>query len=394
MSAAPNAILAVNSLDRYAGQPVVNYNRVNVSLIVGSTLVVINNGFLTVGAAVLGVGIAPGTLVVAVSPLGINATISLPAILTTTNFITQAVTTNSALQPVSNSLNSQYSNGEPPAYNFTIQSPGALIYGYFEKLIVSQIQIQYNIPTISLGRNDTIYISDGPRALDPAPVTIPYGFYTPTELAATLEVLIAATPFGTVANIQVSFDKSLGFVFESVSVPPRTFYFPDIPELQVRPGFNLSGPTINNILRTYRTLGINRQNSYVNVPFTATSQVSGDYPTFIYTPYIDICSSALTNYQRAKDATTNPDRLEGLIARIYISGVGNPQITTDTTALGSAPFILTVDLNSPKVIRWERNVAVYSIDLQAIDQYGDYIPGADYGYSTEFQMTLLCVEGE
>ena len=102
----------------------------------------------------------------------------------------------------------------------------------------------------------------------------------------------------------------------------------------------------------------------------------------------------MTNYQRAKDATTNPDRLEGLIARIYISGVGNPQITTDTTALGSAPFILTVDLNSPKVIRWERNVAVYSIDLQAIDQYGDYIPGADYGYSTEFQMTLLCAEGE
>jgi hypothetical protein len=262
------------------------------------------------------------------------------------------------------------------------------------KLIVSQIQVQYNIPTICLGKNDTFYISDGTRNLDPSQITIPYGFYTPAELASTLQVLIRATPIGTAGLITVTFDNSLGFIFESTSVPPVTFYFPDIPELQVRPGLRLNSDIINNILRTYRTLGINIQNSYNVVPFIRTKQISGDFPTFLYTPYIDICSEVLTNYQKVKDTNTSPEKSKGAIARIYLSGVGNPQTTTATSTLGSAPFIMTADLNSPKVIRWTPDVAVPSIDIQVTDQYGDYISGADYGYSTEFQMTLLGVEHE
>jgi hypothetical protein len=77
---------------------------------------------------------------------------------------------------------------------------------------------------------------------------------------------------------------------------------------------------------------------------------------------------------------------------VYLSGVGNPQTTTGTSALGSAPFIMTADLNSPKVIRWTPDVTVTQIDIQVKDQYGDLLPGYDKGFNTEFQMTLLCVE--
>jgi hypothetical protein len=55
---------------------------------------------------------------------------------------------------------------------------------------------------------------------------------------------------------------------------------------------------------------------------------------------------------------------------------------------------MTADLNSPKVIQWTPDVAVPSIDFQLLDQYGEFIQGGDYGFSTEFQMTLLCAEGE
>ena len=59
-------------------------------------------------------------------------------------------------------------------------------------------------------------------------------------------------------------------------------------------------------------------------------------------------------------------------------------------ALGSEPFVVTADLNSPKIIRWSPDVAVPNIDFQLRDCYGDLIPDI---FPTEFQMTLLCVEG-
>jgi hypothetical protein len=128
-------------------------------------------------------------------------------------------------------------------------------------------------------------------------------------------------------------------------------------------------------------------------PGPPTTQISFDYPNFLYTPYIDIYSDVLTNYQNIKDTNTSVQKPKGLVARIYVSGTGQIQITGSTSALGTAPFVMTSDLNSPKVIRWSPDVAVPSIDFQLLDQYGDFIPGGAQGFSTEFQMTLLCVEG-
>jgi hypothetical protein len=54
---------------------------------------------------------------------------------------------------------------------------------------------------------------------------------------------------------------------------------------------------------------------------------------------------------------------------------------------------MTADLNTPKVIQWSPDVAVPSIDFQLRDCYGDLIPGDVERYPTEFQMTLLCIEG-
>ena len=125
----------------------------------------------------------------------------------------------------------------------------------------------------------------------------------------------------------------------------------------------------------------------------AVNQTSFDYPNFLYTPYIDIYSDVLTNYQNIKDTNTSIPKPKGLVARIYVSGTGQIQTTGSISALGTEAFVMTSDLNTPKVIRWTPDVAVPSIDFQLLDQYGDLIPGPEQGYSTEFQMTLLCVEG-
>jgi hypothetical protein len=128
-------------------------------------------------------------------------------------------------------------------------------------------------------------------------------------------------------------------------------------------------------------------------------------PVFLYTPYIDIISDALTNYQSLKDTDSSTIRRKGLLARVYLSGVGNPQLTTIGilgNALGSEPFVLTYDMNSPKVINWTPDTAVNSLDFQLRDCYGDLLFTtlekdniflASEVFNTEFQMTLLCIEG-
>lgn len=288
--------------------------------------------------------------------------------------VTQRYDITSSAQPITNALAGSYNDTEPYFYNFEIRSPGALIYGYIQRIVVSQIQLQYNIPTVSKNRNDIFTIAtSGPVFTN---VVIPYGFYTPDELAAVLQGLITSDPTLSALNMTVVFDKRLGFTFTSTNSTP--FYFPDPTGLA---GFD-------NIFRTYRLLGITIANA---VP--AVSQTSFQYPNFLYTPYIDIYSDVLTNYQNVKDTNTSVAKPKGLIARVYLSGVGNPQITTDTTALGTAPFVMTADLNSPKIIKWTPDVAVPNIDFQLRDCYGDFIPGQEEGLHTEFQMTLLCVEG-
>jgi hypothetical protein len=287
--------------------------------------------------------------------------------------VRQAYSVNNENQPVTNILAASYNDSSPFCYDFTIQSPSALIYGYINKIIISQIQLQYNIPTVVKGRNDELVIATAGPTL--TGITIPYGFYYADELAAALQTLITANPTLAPLNMTVTFVPRQGFVFQSTAGTP--FYFPD--------------PTgvvgAEPLYKVYRLLGMTIANA---VP--AVNQTSFQYPNLLYTPYIDIYSKILTNYQNIKDTNSSPEKPSGLVSRIYLSGTGNIQATGSLSALGTASFVMTSDLNTPKVIQWSPDVAVPSIDFQLKDQYGDFIPGAEDGYSTEFQMTLLCTE--
>jgi hypothetical protein len=335
-----------------------------VAPIVGNELISVGglNGWPTTKVVITNiVGVQPNMIITIDTPVTASSGVA--------RFITQVVTTQgNANQPISNSLLAKYQRSEPQCNSFTISSPGALIYGYIDRIIVSQIQLQYNIPTVIFGKNDTFYLNN-------TPVLIPYGFYTPDILADLLQVRIRLLT--NVTDCLVTFDPQDGFIFSSVGFT-ISFTNPAIVPDSLR----------DTVLKTYRLLGITKDN------ITASNtQVSFDYPNFLYTPYIDIYSDVLTNYQNIKDTNTTVAKFKGMVARIYLSGTGGVQLTTPDAALGSAPFIMTADLNSPKVIQWTPDVAVPSIDFQLFDQYSELIPGAAEGFSTEFQMTLLCIEG-
>ncbi len=395
-----NAILAISSLDRYLTTGITTQ-----AFAVGVTWAVATPTTITLGAQFGGVVGAtltyPGGLngwpavgtVTITARNGQDLTIDAPVTANSgiTKFVSQQVTYNtggSTQQPKSNLLLAQYNNLAPYCNNFTISSPGALIYGYIEKIAVAQVQVQYNIPTICFNRNDQLAIwADAPFPAVETVIQIPFGFYTPDELLAAITALIAATPTLTVLDLDVQYDPLRGFTFTSQA--GYDFYFPS-PETLL--GNNFSQERIDTILRTYKVFGMNFNNSDYGAG--TDEQVSNDYPNFLYTPYIDIYSDVLTNYQNIKDTNTSVAKPKGLVARIYLSGVGNPQYTTGTLALGSTPFVMTADLNTPKIIQWSPDVAVPSIDFQLRDCYGDFIPGAIERYPTEFQMTLLCIEAE
>jgi hypothetical protein len=328
----PNAILAINSLDRYTEA---------------------NTSFFQ-------------------PPKGPATTIKGPA---TTNY----------------SLIAQYNNATPYCNDFQITTPGTLTYGIISKILVSQIQLQYNIPTVNAGLNDTLLIAlyaPGNPGYVLYQIFIPTGFYTPNELAAVTEVKINNVPALGVYNFQVTYDQERN-VFYFTNTDTEPFWFPTLEQIQVAFTGGFYKGFLDNILKTYKLFGLAGPNSLSNV-----RQYSFQRPNFLYTPYIEIYSNALTAYQKLSDGNSTVGRPKGLVARVHLSGQGAPQITEGNIALGSAPFVLTVDLSSPKVIRWTRDVAINSLDFQLIDCYGDLIPGVKIGYNTEFQMTLLCVEEE
>lgn len=282
-------------------------------------------------------------------------------------------------QPKSSILFGYFTNANPHFNDFTISSPGALIYGYIDKIIVSQIQLQYNIPTICLDRNDTFIIEWGVLpTINRETINIPFGFYTPTELAAQITTQIAALPALNPLDITVTYDAEDGFVFTSGT--NTDFYFPSFNSLLN----DFTYESLERIFRTYKTLGMTILNSLF-----ATTQASSMTPNFLYTPYIDIYSDVLTNYQNIKDTNSSIAKPKGLVARVILAGVGGPV----NTLIGTAPFIVVSDMNTPKIIQWSPDVAVPSIDFQLRDCYGDLIPGVPEYRATEFQMTLLCVEG-
>ena len=327
------------------------------------------------------------------------------AINSTDRYITNAP--GNVNQPVSNLLIAQYKSLSPYSNDFSITAPNALMNGYIEKIIVSQIQLQYNLPTVIPGKNDTFVIAyetaQGSSVFQYYSITIPYGFYTPDDLAALAQVIISLDVPGS--EISVSYEVgsvpnegaddyiayNVGFNFRSDT--SRRFFFPSPEELATL----YTPDNIVNILKGYKLFGISFFNNNPQIEMS-----SGVAPIFLYTPFIDIYSDALTNYQALKDTDSSVSRRKGLLARLYLSSTGQLQFTSKLDALGSYPFIMTTDLNNPKVIKWTPDTAINSLDFQMRDCYGDllFVGASDANtflytgelFNTEFQMTLLCVE--
>ena len=344
-----------------------------------------------------------------------------------------------------NALTSLFDGSGQPGNNFTLVSPGSFIYGYISRIAVSQIQLEYKIPTVVASNqvftaqpfynnpllikrigNNILPILFGTSETDPGIlyyVQMPYGFYTPQELAAMLTVYFDAAFAGILDQMVVRYSNAgqgnnpldpgqtapganptgygNSFTFTTTGGPdPQFFGFPNLDYMRgIDPITGKPRFTEDQILATlkcYRLLGISYTLSSDGTPTSRVKLrnfVQTGSPSFLYTPFIDICSARLTKFQKVKDTDTSAIARTSLVSRVYLSGVGNPQATNLDYALGSEPFVMTADLNTPKVIRWNKDEALNSMDFQLFDYYGDRIYWT-WENNTEFQMTLVCQEDE
>lgn len=285
----------------------------------------------------------------------------------------------------------RYRTGFPASGNLSTTSsdwktnlPGYVLNGYFTRLAVTQIQFQYNLPNMLEGYNNDFYVFDG---TDYFLITVPQGFYTPTELAAALQTALntdAVTIGGVTANWEVTFINGV-FLLEADAV----FYIVNPTEANLQG----SSASANTYAKALITLGLTNtdEGAILNVT-TSKYEFYGGVPTMLCTRFIDIHSSYLTKFQDVKDSTTSQTIIyNSQIARIYPVALNTRIDIAPDAGVCANPFILCIDYNTPKQIRWNPSEALANFDLQLRDEFGDILPW-NTRYGCEYLLTCLASE--
>jgi len=272
--------------------------------------------------------------------------------------------------------------------NFILSAKGngALLYGYFTRIAITQLSFDWYFQTISVGYNDTIRVTNTTTAttatinlLTAAGTTS--GYFSPADLATLLEDALKATAGIGNPALTVTYNALYGALeFATNDGSDLRFVAP----LQADPG---QGALYKNLLKTYRTLGVS------NAVMVVANDTGVFSPPRAPTSYVDILSERLTKFQRVKDADT--DQLQPRstqIARLYLCPPGQRVLVQETQALGSEPFTICVDYNTPKQIKWSPGEALYQIDLQVRDMDGDLLPWDGIGNNWEYQLTMVASE--
>jgi len=287
--------------------------------------------------------------------------------------------------------------------NFVVsgKTPRNLIYGYFERMAMTQMQLFFRCPTIINGNdwqfgNGTIYLSyyqASSTTTFTRAFVLPTGNYSPTSLAAYMQGAIRAWPALTPTAFTVLFANGI-FSF-ATNVAGDTIGVTPYGTASPGPGTN---ETLNTLsYRTAKVFGFGSEAYTIGVGGAGT--IFGKTPNMLYTDYVDICSSALTKYKRVKDTNSTDAARQDVVCRIYLTGNNtstDPATNSVVSNTGTnAPFtnmpIINVSWISPNYNKWSVEEALSGIDFQLFDMYGNPLFWSSV-YNTEFQCTLTVSE--
>jgi hypothetical protein len=256
--------------------------------------------------------------------------------------------------------------GESSA-NFTITLNQNIMTGYFTRLAVSEIYLDWCVDNISAGSsNNTFKVKIGATTYT---ATLLDGQYTVKQALDALVIqLNAVVPTGTVFSL-----------VDSTNVPGAK-------SLKLL----VSGtPTNFTILVTNLQTELNFQAN------SAGNEFPCNCPKILPITYLDFVSNSLTYNQALKDATSN-NVSRNVLYRWYFANDNVPQ-TLDAYGYpiyqGYQRFIIRRALPFPKQIRWTPNQPIGQLQFQVYTSQGVVFPAAQYaGGEFEYAMTLLVSE--
>ena len=245
------------------------------------------------------------------------------------------------------------------AGNFSISRNASILNGFFTRIGVTEVVLEWFEPNIQTGIGDTMDITIGSST---STITLPQGFYT-VQRALDVIVTLANTAFsGTTFSIVNSGAVTLNST-QSYIIQPGS--------LQNRLGF---APTAST---TTKTVGATK------------------YPDLRIYKYIDFISNQLTYAQDLKDSSTNLTTRDTL-CRWYFAWDIQP--ATDSYGFpilqGYTGFCARRLFSPPKQIRWEPNLPIGNLAFQVWgyqtknDNYGEIVDNTQF----DWQMTLQVSE--
>jgi hypothetical protein len=122
-------------------------------------------------------------------------------------------------------------------------------------------------------------------------------------------------------------------------------------------------------------------------------QEVGSAPNLLPTDYVDIVSTALTNYKDAKDANSSVASPGAVIGRIWLTegAVNVSYDPADPANVGDSPLTVTKTWSNPNWSQWSPNQTINAVDIRLLDMYGETLDWSSVN-QTECYATLTLTE--
>jgi len=281
-------------------------------------------------------------------------------------------------------------------YNFQITKNESMMNGFFTRLALTEICFPWAVGNINTKTSSVLFnYSIGGVAQPQVTLSLPYGFYKPSEIATALQAAIRAIDVPNLGAFVVNYGASNipRFVFLRGN-PAITFSFSPLPSNSV------VYPFPNTSKQLFDLLGLDTFRAGTLIG----GAITGGFTLCQAFRYIDIVCNQLTYNQALKD-TMSQTVARDTLCRLYV-GDGPFTGTSTLSPLdpdfcppGCAPFVIYRQFTNPKFIRWLPNQPVqgnlqFQVFDDAGDQFGDLGPSVANPrlFEANWSMTLLVSE--
>lgn len=287
-----------------------------------------------------------------------------------------------------------------PWNEFKLQRPQALMEAFARRVRVCEVKFPWAIPNVNQYTNTLWLCKDNDYTIDKfVQVTIPTGFYTPSEMVTQFNTsaqaaYVAAGYIANDAPVLSYLAPGQQFKF-TPGVSGATFsVFPLNPAGLTQPQYVAA---ISDNYRTQPSLLKNILGIFefqLGLPPNA-SAITGGTTFMEYTSYIDIISDKLNYFSDMKDGSSGLTTATSIVCRLYLAD--EISITSDVPK-ACRPFMIHRQFKNDKAIQWSPEAQIDWLDIRVEDQYGNLVPLPTVVGVTgsipypDFQITMLASE--